>query len=101
MVTVEIRLSLRRNAAQTTTTVHFDWSLLKNRDIRDKSTLTLRNKFDALQEISETPTPKDEYKKVGWLFWLYGISTFVGYLTPNSVICICIQPKISERILSW
>ena len=24
--------------------------------------LTLRNKFDALQEVSETPTPNDEYK---------------------------------------
>ena len=24
--------------------------------------LTLRNKFDALQEISETPTPNDEYE---------------------------------------
>ena len=32
------------------------------RDIRDKCTLTLRNKFDALQEISEIPTPNDEYK---------------------------------------
>ena len=37
--------------------------LLNNRDIRDKYTLTLRNKFDALQEISETPTPIDEYEK--------------------------------------
>ena len=35
--------------------------LLNNRDIRDKYTLTLRNKFDALQEISETPTPNYEY----------------------------------------
>ena len=25
---------------------------------------------------------------VGWLVgWLYGISTFVGYLTPNSFLC--------------
>ena len=24
--------------------------------------LTLRNKFNALQQISETPTPNDEYK---------------------------------------
>ena len=35
---------------------------LKNRDIRDKHMLTLRNKFNALQEISETPTPNDEHK---------------------------------------
>ena len=63
IVTAKIRLSLRRNAAQITTTVHYNWSLLDNRDIRDKYTLTLRNKFDALQEISETPIANDEYKK--------------------------------------
>ena len=55
IVTAKIRLSLRRNAARTTTTVHYN-----NRDIRDKYTLTLRNKFNALQDISETPTPNDE-----------------------------------------
>ena len=62
IVTAKIRLNLRRNAAKTTTTLHYDWSLLNNRDINDKYTLTQRNKFDALQEISETPTPNDEYK---------------------------------------
>ena len=48
--------------AQTTTTIHYDWSLLNNRDIKDKYTLTQSNKFDALQEISEIPTPNDEYE---------------------------------------
>ena len=48
--------------AQTTATVHYDWSLLNNRDIRDKYVLTLRNKFDALQEKIETHTPNDEYE---------------------------------------
>ena len=62
IVTAKIRLSLRRIAAQTTTTVHYDWSLLNKSDIRYKYALTLRDKFDALQEIPETPTPKDEYK---------------------------------------
>ena len=62
IVTAKIRLSLRRNAAWTTTTVLNEWSLFNNRDIRDKYTLTVRNKFDALQEISETPTPNDEYE---------------------------------------
>ena len=33
-----------------------------NRDIRDKYTLTLRSKFDAIQEILEIPTPNDEYE---------------------------------------
>ena len=36
--------------------------MLNNWDIRDKYTLTLRNKFDARQEKSETHTPNDEYE---------------------------------------
>ena len=63
IVAAKIRLSLRKNATRTTTTVHYDWSLLNNRYISDKYTLTLRNKFDTLQEISETFTPNDEYEK--------------------------------------
>ena len=35
---------------------------LTNRDISDKYTITLRNKCNALQEISETLTPNDEYE---------------------------------------
>ena len=31
-------------------------------DDNDDDTLTLRNKFDALQEILETPSPNDEYE---------------------------------------
>ena len=61
-VTAKIQLSLRRNATRTTTTVLYDWSMLNNRDIGDKYKLTLRNKFDALQEISETLTSNDEYE---------------------------------------
>ena len=62
IITGKIRLSLRRNMARTTT-VQYDWSLLNKRDIRDKYTLTLRNKFDA-QDRSETRTPNDEYDNV-------------------------------------
>ena len=58
----KIRLSLQRNAAKTTTTVHYNWSLLNNRDIRDEYILILTNKFVALQEISETPTTNDKYE---------------------------------------
>ena len=43
-----VTAKIRRNTTRTTTTVHYDWSLLNNRDIRDKYTLTLRNKIDAL-----------------------------------------------------
>ena len=62
IVTAKVRLCLRWNATQTTKTAHYDWSQLNNRNINDKYTITLRNKFDALQEISETLTPNDEYE---------------------------------------
>ena len=60
IVTAKIRLSLRKNATRTSTTVHYDLALLNN--IRDKYALALRNKFDALQEKTETHTPNDEYE---------------------------------------
>ena len=40
----------------------YDWALLNNMDIREKYVIALRNKFDALQEKTETHTPNDEYK---------------------------------------
>ena len=60
IVTTKIRLILHRNAVQTTTTARYNWSLLNNRDISDKYMITLRNKFNVLQDISETLTPNDE-----------------------------------------
>ena len=62
IVKAKIRVSLRRNATRTTITAQYDWSLLNNRDIYYKYTITQRNKFDALQEISEIPIPNDEYE---------------------------------------
>ena len=57
----KIRLSQQKKATWSTTTVHYDWSLLNNRHIRDKYALALRNKFHALQK-TETHTPNDEYE---------------------------------------
>ena len=57
----KIRLSLQMNTTRITTTVHYDWPLLNNRDIRDKYALTLRNKFDATQK-TKTHTLNDEYE---------------------------------------
>ena len=54
IVTTEIRLSLRNNATRTTNTVHYDWALLNNKDIRDQYVIALRNINDALQEKTET-----------------------------------------------
>ena len=48
--------------ARITITVDYDWYLLTNKDIKDEYTLTLRNKFDTLQETTETLTPNDEYE---------------------------------------
>ena len=44
IITANIPLSLRKNAAQTTKTAHYDWFLLKGKDICDKYTIALRNK---------------------------------------------------------
>ena len=48
IVTAKIRLSLQRKTTRTTTFVHYDWSLLNNKDSKNEYALTLRNKFDAL-----------------------------------------------------
>ena len=49
-------------ATRTTTTIHYDWALINNKDIREKYVIALRNKFDALQVKIETYTPNDEYE---------------------------------------
>ena len=50
IVTTKIRLSVRKNAIRTMTTIHYDWALLNNKNIRDKYMFALRKKSDALQE---------------------------------------------------
>ena len=62
IVTAKIRLSLRKNAKWTATTKHYDWSLLNNRDIRDKCVLQFRKRYETLQERMEKSTPNDEYE---------------------------------------
>ena len=62
IIRAKMRLSLQKNATQTITTVHYDWALLNGWNIRGKYALTPRNKFDALQEKTETHTPNDEYE---------------------------------------
>ena len=53
IVTAKKHLSLRRNAAKRTTTSHYNGPLLYIRDISNEYTITLRYKFNALQEISD------------------------------------------------
>ena len=62
IVTAKIRLSRSWNTAYITSTIHYAWPLLNNEDVCDKYNITLRNKFEALLEITEILTPDDEYE---------------------------------------
>ena len=80
IVTAKIRLRLRRNAAETATTV------LNGRDIRDKYTLILRNKFHAFQDSSETLIPNEEYEN------------FVNAHWEAAAECILTKQKVKPRV---
>ena len=86
IVPPKIRLSLYRNAAQTTTTAHYSWSLLNNKDISNKYTIALRNKFDTLQEISEKPIPNEEYEN------------FVNTYREAAAECIATKLRAKHRV---
>ena len=86
IVTAKLRLSLRKNATRTTTTKHYDWALLNNRDIRDKYVLELTNRFEALQEKTEKGTPNDEYEN------------FVDAHLEAASKCIPTKPRTKYRI---
>ena len=47
--TVKIHLNISRNTTQTAKTTVYDWSSINNRDICNKCTITVRNKFDTLR----------------------------------------------------
>ena len=64
----------------------FDWSLLTNRDIVNKYTVTVRNKFDTLQEISETHTPNDEYEN------------FISAYMKAVAECIPTEPRTKYKV---
>ena len=72
---------------QITRTVHYNWFLLNNRDICDKYTITLRNKFNALQNISETPTMNDDYEN------------FINDNMKVAAECIPTTPRVKQSSL--
>ena len=82
----KIRLSLRKNVTRKATTKHYDWSLLNNRDIRDKYVSELRNRFDTLQEKTEIGTSNDEYEN------------FVNTRLEAAAKCIPTKPRTKYRI---
>ena len=88
IVTVKIRLSLRKNDTRTATTKHYDWDLLNNRDIRDKYVVELRNRFETLQEKTEKGTPNDEYEN------------FVNAQIEAAAKCIPTKPRTKYRV-TW
>ena len=62
--------------------IRYDWSWLANRDISNQYTVAVTNKFDDLQEISESDTPNDEYEN---LFTAYiEASAYQPNQEPNS-----------------
>ena len=86
IVTAKIRLSLRKNATRTATTKHYDWDLLNNRYIRDKSVVELRNRFETLQGKTEKGTPNDEYEN------------FVNAHFAAAAKCIPTKPRTKYRV---
>ena len=82
IVTAKISLSLRRNATRTTTTTHYDWALLNN---RNKYVLALGNKLDALQK-TEIRTQNDEYEN------------FVNAHPEAAAKCILTKPRTKSRV---
>ena len=90
IVTAKIRLSLRKNATRTATTKRYDWTLLKNRDIRDRYVGDryvgeLRNRFETLQEKTEKGIPNDEYEN------------FVNAHLEAAAKCIPTKPRTKYR----
>ena len=71
----------------TAKTPRYDGSSLTNRDICHKYSVTVRNKIDTLQELSETHTPNDEYEK----FVNAAIDAAAEYLQTKQ-IAKCIAP---------
>ena len=59
IVSAKICLSLRRNTTQTVKGLRYDWSSLAKSEIRNQYIVTIRNKFDYLQETFERREPND------------------------------------------
>ena len=75
-------------ATWTTTTKHYDWAILNNRDISDKYVLELRNRFETLQEKTEKGTPNEEYEN------------FVNAHLEAAAKCISTKPRTKYRVPS-
>ena len=70
---------------------HYYWTLLNNRDIRDKYALTQKNEFDALQEKTETYSPNDEYEN--------SVNTYLEVATECIPTKQRAKPRVSRETL--
>ena len=70
------------------TTKYYDWTLLNNRDIRDRYVLELRNRFETLQEKTNKGAPNDEYEN------------FVNVHLEAAANCIPTKPR-TKYIVPW
>ena len=62
IVSCNLTLSLRKNKTKKITKTPYDWSqLAKNQHVKDAYTLELHNRFNALQESEENPSPNSTY----------------------------------------
>ena len=58
IVTIKIRLSLRANKRKANSQPRYDWSvLLNNKDIQNQYTITVKNRFESLQQEAEDNRP--------------------------------------------
>ena len=85
IVTAKICLRLYRYKTQTIKAPQYNWSALTS-DVRNHYTVTVRNKFDSLQETSERLTLNDEYEN--------------NVTAPIEIAAECIpaKPKVKCRI---
>ena len=88
IVTTSIRLSLRSNKVKSESTPRYDWSSLKNTDIRDKYTIAVKNRYESLLAEHEEPTPCMKY------------ASFISAHDKAAAECIPMKPK-SKRRVPW
>ena len=65
--------------------LQYDWSSLTNNDIRNHM-VTVKNKFDTLQETSERPTPNNKYEN------------FVTIHIKAAAKCIPAKPRAKYKV---
>ena len=87
IVSAKIRLSLRANKPKAVSSPRYDWStLLSNDDIRNRYTITVRNRFDHHQQDIGHHTPSSTY------------DDFVTAHCEVAVHCIQMKPKVKRRV---